>query len=458
MRKTQLIILFLLCAQVLFAQNAGKADALFQEGNYQDAKREYGLLLKHNPSSPLYLYRYARCAQELGEYQTAIEYFKKSGNRYDLKHFNLGEVYIRTGEIEKAVASYNKYLQTLRGPNEREEYVRAQLRKADNIQRYLRRVEKVQIIDSVEVPLDSLLTVYELSSETGSLDKDSTGQVVYTNQRKDLKMWAVQQDSTEILVCNRNLMDTWTTPDTLPREVNISTHQNYPYLLNDGVTLYFASKDTNGLGGYDIYVTRYNTYTQSYTNPENIGYPYNSDANDYLLVLDEAHQIGYFATDRHSRPGYVHIYTFLCTEQKSYWRDLPADSLWAYAQLHSMLRAERPTVFAHSTPDAEQQDINQEDKIFFVLNDSVVYTSIQDFTHPTASQKYQEWYDLQLQLEQDQCQLSALRKQYGEADEDVRKQLTPLILNLENKRSQLLVQSESLLRTIRRIESQGHHF
>ena len=80
----------------------------------------------------------------------------------------------------------------------------------------------------------------------------------------------------------------------------MSNVQNYPYMLSDGVTLYFASKDTNGLGGYDIYVTRYNTHTNTYTTPENLGFPYNSSANDYLMVIDELQQVGYFATDRFS--------------------------------------------------------------------------------------------------------------------------------------------------------------
>ena len=49
--------------------------------------------------------------------------------------------------------------------------------------------------------------------------------------------------------------------------------------MADGVTIYYAS-DGEGLGGYDIFVTRYNTNTDTYLVPENVGMPFNSPYND----------------------------------------------------------------------------------------------------------------------------------------------------------------------------------
>ena len=87
MQKIGIFILFLLCSMGAWAQNEVKANEWFQAADYSAAKKEYGLLLRRHPSSALFAYRYARCAQELGDYTTALEYFAKSGNRYDLKHF-----------------------------------------------------------------------------------------------------------------------------------------------------------------------------------------------------------------------------------------------------------------------------------------------------------------------------------------------------------------------------------
>ena len=132
MKRGQIIIVSLIClvAQLmgvgsLSAQNANKADGLFQAANYTAAQKEYGLLLKSNPNSALYLYRYARCAQELGDYWTAVKYFEKSGNRYDLKHYNLGEIYLHLGYPDEAIEAYTQYLKTLKADSERLPYILA---------------------------------------------------------------------------------------------------------------------------------------------------------------------------------------------------------------------------------------------------------------------------------------------------------------------------------------------
>lgn len=460
MAKSKIIIVSLLCFVAQFvwvialsAQNANKADGLFQAANYSEAQKEYGLLLKNYPTSALYLYRYARCAQELGDYMTAIRYFEKSGNRYDLKHYNLGEIYLQLGYPEQAIDAYEKYLNTLKTESDRKEYVLAQIYYAEKLQRYMRRVERVQIVDSVEIPLNDLLNAYPLSSETGTLRWNENGQLVYTNQRNDRKLWAATDCVNQLIVSSRNLMDTWTTPDTLPSVINMASDQNYPYLLSDGVTLYFASKDTSGLGGYDIYVSRYNTYTETYTNPENIGFPYNSSANDYLMVIDEIHQVGYFATDRRSKSGYVHVYTFIPTSEKSYWRNLSQDSLVAYAQLRYSLQVDEEKI---TKPNPSQYAVNPEsekEEIYFVLNDSVVYTAKTDFHSPIARNAYQEWHNMQRQMQLDKEILANLRLQYATSDDAEKKELTPQILQLEKKQSQSQQQCDELLQTIRKTES-----
>ena len=456
MRKLYFFILFIFFNVSIFAQNAVKADGLFQEANYLDAQKEYSLLLKRYPTSALYLYRYARCAQELGDYQTAIQYFEKSGNRYDLKHYNLGEIYMSLGYPESAIAAYETYLKNSKCTPERESHVRAQIRQAEKLQRYMRRVEKVQIIDSIDVPLDSLLTVYHLSSEAGTLMIDDLNRFIYMNQRGDRKMWATCQDSVSMIISSNKLMETWTTPDTLPKEVNMSDVQNYPYMLSDGVTLYFASKDTNGLGGYDIYVTRYNTHTNTYMTPENLGFPYNSSANDYLMVIDELQQIGYFATDRFSEDGYVRVYSFVVTPQKSYWRGLPVDSLVLYAQLRHAITADNQSIGNQQVVEEDTIISKTGTDVFFVLNDTVLYTSLQDFKNPISRKTYQEWVDADNQSKQNKIELDNLRLQYSMADNETRKKMTPLILDLENKWSQSIIQCEKLLHLVRSTELQAY--
>ena len=260
MRKIYSLILFLVCALLAVAQTHSSADKLFQAGDYVSAQDQYGKLLRSYPTHALYLYRYARCAQELGDLATALAYFDKAGDRYMLKYFYLGEIYLQQWNPDAAIAAYNKYLSSLTESNERESYIAQQIAYAEKLQRYLRRVERLEIIDSVLVPLNSSLITHSLSLslEAGQLQFDSIAGLQFTNQRGDHRLWSQLVDSTQILLSSHRLLDTWTTPDTLPQTINFTTCQLSPYMLNDGVTLYFAAEDTNGIGGLDIYVSRYN--------------------------------------------------------------------------------------------------------------------------------------------------------------------------------------------------------
>ena len=454
MRKIYSLILFLACALLAMAQTHSSADKLFQAGDYTAAQEQYGKLLRSYPREALYLYRYARCAQELGDFPTALQYFDKAGDRYMLKYFYLGEIYLQQWHAEAAIEAYNKYLSSLTEPSEREPYVAQQIARAEKLQRYLRRVERLEIIDSVLVPLNSSLITHglSLSLEAGRLQYDSLGGIGFTNQRGDHHLWSQRVDSSQVLLSSHRLLDTWTTPDTLPATINFTACQISPYLLNDGVTLYFAAQDPNGLGGLDIYISRYNTATELYTAPENLGFPYNSPANEYMLILDENQGVGYLATDRFAPQGYVHIYSWAIPEQRQYCRGMDPDTLAAYAQLRAFYKAERLDN-APSETSAPSEPSATHDAISFVINDSVIYTSVDDFLSPGARRLFIEWEQLQERLTKEQNQLEELRIQYMQADEPTQGTLASQILKLERELEQLQERFLALPREIRQKET-----
>lgn len=446
MRKILFFIVCIASAMTLLGQTPSSADSQFKKGDYAKAQKSYKALIKSYPNQPLYLYRYARCAQELGDDVTAIKYFKKSGERYKLKYFYMGDSYLRLWKIDDALTAYNTYRE--KQPNERKKQIQERIDYAEMMQRYMRRVEQLQLIDSVNVPLDSMLHVIKLSAEAGQLALDAQNSIVYTNQRGDRKIWATTHKSNRILVSSQRLLDRWSRTDTLPQNINFTKKQCSPYLLNDGVTIYFAAEDKNGIGGLDIYVSRYNTATESYTIPENIGMPYNSPANEYMLILDEARKVGYLATDRFAKKGRVHIYSFVIPEQKQYWRNISDELLIAYARLQK---------FKHFTEDIaevtqKKEHIGQTSEFCFVINDSIVYHSVDDFQKPTAKEKFEEWRQVEEKQQSKQLELDELRQQYATAEEDTKKELTPIILQLEKNLSQLYNRYQSLLQEIRKLE------
>ena len=454
MRKFRLLILLLICcAGTVSAQNASTANQLFEAGEYAAAQAAYRHLLAGNPRSPLYAYRYARCAQESGDYTTAIAYFDRAGERYPLKYFYLGEIYMQTWEGEKAVSAYENYLRLSASPNDREPYIREQIRKAEKRQRYLRRVEKVEILDSVEVSIDSMVLVCAVSAEAGTLTADGAGGMMYTNQRGDRRLWSAPCDTGRKIVSSHRLLDQWTVPDTLPESVNRGTVQMSPYVLSDGITLYFASNDSDGLGGLDLYVSRYNTATETYTHPENLGYPFNSEANEYLMVIDETRHTGYFATDRFSPAGRVRVYSFVHKEQKEYWRGIRQDSLVAYAQLRRVLHADSIQAERAEVPQMMPQDADKEEnEVLFVVNDTTVYTSEDDFRSAEARALFDEWQALQAQAAAEKERLEQLRREYSEADAAQRKQMSEEMLRMEQALREEAARAKTLLNTARQNE------
>ena len=454
MQKIIIFIVCMACSITLLGQTPSSADTQFKAGKYAEAQKAYKALIKSYPSNPLFSYRYARCAQELGDDSTAIEYFILSGNRYNLKHLYIGDSYLRLWNADAAIESYHRYQE--KEPEERQEYVQQKLAEAEKLQRYLRRVEKIQVIDSVEIAIDHMLDVVKLSAEAGHLSLDSMHSIVYTNQRNDKRIWATHHEDGRILLTSHRLMDHWSNSDTLPTSINFAADQCSPYLLSDGVTLYFAAEDENGIGGLDIYISRYNTTTETYTTPENIGMPYNSPANEYMMVIDEVHQVGYLVTDRSSKPGFVHVYSFAIPEQKQYWRNLENKQLVKYAKLQQFELYTEDIAPSIEVTEVELPQITEQSveigDFRFVINDSVVYYSIDNFQVSDAKDKYLEWKTVEAQLQTEAQQLTELRKDYAAADEIERKALAPSIMQLEKNQYLLAQRCQSLLYDIRQIE------
>lgn len=448
MKRVFLSIAVLCISAICLAQSAANADQLFTTGNYPAAKTIYEQLTRKNPTNTLYLYRYARCAQETGDHKTAIEYFLRAGDRYILKHFFLGESYMALWYNQEAIESYEKYLDVATN-EERTEHINKQIVLAQKRLRYLRRVENITVIGYEELPVKSLLNAYKLSSNAGTLSQDINGAITFTAQRGDRCIFAMKSDSVSLLGNRFRLLDQWGKADTLPETVNISTEQNYPFCLDDGVTVYFASNHPDGMGGLDIYITRYNTATETFTTPENIGFPFNSTGNDYMFAIDEEKGIGYFATDRFSTNDSVRVYTFLIKEPKTYLHGLSTDSLAMYAQLKVYNQTDTIEILTESKTDIT----TTEESIFFVINDSTIYTTMDDFHSNEAKKLYDDYIHQNAQLEAISTQLESLRMQYTEAEEEEKKNLQQNILTLEKGKNMLAKTVRKTLLKIRQEEN-----
>ncbi|HWB62458.1 MAG TPA: carboxypeptidase regulatory-like domain-containing protein, partial [Chitinophagales bacterium] len=117
----------------------------------------------------------------------------------------------------------------------------------------------------------------------------------------------------DIYMCTREIGGQWGTPVNLGPKVNTSGDDMFPFIADDG-TLYFASNGHLGLGGLDVFSTsmvKTGNKMVTWTEPENLGYPINTNADDFNYIISKDNKHGYFSSNRPGGQGDDDIYSFV---------------------------------------------------------------------------------------------------------------------------------------------------
>lgn len=90
-------------------------------------------------------------------------------------------------------------------------------------------------------------------------------------------------------------LKTWSEPINLGPNINTAFMEDYPYLANDGVTLYFSSKGQIGYGGLDIFMAkRLDDSWTKWSKPQNLGPFVNTKADDKGFTIAAEGDHAYF--------------------------------------------------------------------------------------------------------------------------------------------------------------------
>ena len=450
-------ILFLFCSLFLCevsAQTLEQARALFTKGEYEKAKPVFKRYVKSQPSNGNYNYWYGVCCLKTGEAEEAVKPLEMAvKKRVASGQLYLGQAYNETYRFEEAVECFEEYIADLKKRKRATEEAEKLLEKSKADLRMLKGVEDVCIIDSFVVDKATFLNAYKISEESGKLftfnDFFQTGGdhegTVYETEIGNKIYYSEKGERGSLDILSKNkLQNEWSNGRPLPGSINDAGNANYPYVMADGVTIYYAS-DGEGLGGYDIFVTRYNTNTDTYLVPENVGMPFNSPYNDYMYVIDEYNNLGWFASDRYQPEGKVCIYVFIPNESKQVYNYEAMDpkQIVALAQLHSLKTTWKDQKEVDSARKRLEDAINHKPQeqfvadFEFVIDDHATYYHLDDFKSPQAKDLFKRYQTKEKDYRQQENKLDNQRQWYARANKEEKAKIAPSILDLEKRVRQM---------------------
>lgn len=324
----------------------------------------------------------------------------------------------------------------------------------------LSHVEKIVVVDSITVNKADFLNAYRISPSTGRLlkgdevlkmlqgtrlpatfkGKPSTG---FTNEFNDYLVWA-QPDSTGFLriaetsrlndgswaeprfasaVLNDGTIEIADEPDDDPEAASeagerqaVWANAAFPFMADDGQTLYFASDNDRSLGGLDIFVATKDPADGSFYIPGNLGLPFNSPYDDYMMVLDNETGVGWWATDRNQLEDQITIYVYALTENRENV-DPSDENLERFASLQGWqeLQDDSAVALRNSLKKAVSQirKVDTRTPEFFLLTPSgTAYRFFSDFTNSQAASLMKDYLRQQEKVDGLKNNLESLRGEY----------------------------------------------
>ncbi len=89
----------------------------------------------------------------------------------------------------------------------------------------------------------------------------------------------------------------WSKPKNLDTNINTEGNEMSPFIHFDKKTLYFTSDFFPGMGKFDIFCSKKDTIG-NWSKPINLGFPINTEADEYRLVIDPLGEKAFFSSER----------------------------------------------------------------------------------------------------------------------------------------------------------------
>ncbi|MEW5846454.1 MAG: hypothetical protein AB1777_09360 [Bacteroidota bacterium] len=306
------------------------ADSLLKEKNYTKAIPIYLELFNQYPRDPDIQYALGVCyLYGTKNIEMALKYLKDASTAEvnTMVYFHLAEALRLSYQFNDAIDYYRRFVVSGGSPDIKLDEVEKLVTTCENGSFLTRYVYNPSVFDRKETNPGNFLNLYSSILPEGSftnvpenlrtaIDKQMnyTGVMFYPKSIKpgDYLYYSSYGKSTSwgTDIFRIQLLDNgkWSKPENLGDTINSALNEEYPFLMPDGVTLYFASKGHYGMGGYDIYKSVYNPEKKQWSTPENLGFPINSTYDDFLFLTGSNDTLACFTSNRLHMPDTLNVF------------------------------------------------------------------------------------------------------------------------------------------------------
>ncbi|HPP90712.1 hypothetical protein [Tenuifilum sp.] len=306
------------------------ADSLLNAKSYTKAIPKYKELLVQFPRDPEIKYALGVCyLYGTRDVEMALKYLKdaSTSDLNTMVYFYLAEALRQSYQFNEAIDYYRRFVVSGGSPDIKLDEVEKLVTACENGSFLTRYVYSPTVFDRKQASPSNFLNYYSSLLPEGSFtpvpenlrtvtDKQMgyTSVMFYPKNIKpgDYLYYSSYGKSTSwgTDIFRIQLLDNgkWSKPENLGDIINSSLNEEYPFIMPDGVTLYFASKGHYGMGGYDIYKSVYNADKKQWSTPENLGFPVNSTYDDFLFLTSNNDTLACFTSNRLSMPDTLNVF------------------------------------------------------------------------------------------------------------------------------------------------------
>ena len=304
------------------------AGELFQKEDYVKALPLYSQLLSLYPKDPNYNYRFGVCLLfSDADKEKPVKYLEYASSKEEVDpevFFYLGRTYHLNYRFDDAIGAYHKFNQ--KGNSQSKSALRAdrQIEMCNNGKKLVRNSTSLVVIEKKELKENDFYRSYALGDFGGKIIvKPEEFKTSADNRKKEKSILFLPDGPKEIFFASYGTNDKngkdiykveklangeWSKPISLGAVINTPYDEDFPFLHPDGTTLYFCSKGHSSMGGYDIFKSILNKYTNTWSPPVNLNFPINSPDDDILFITDGNEKTAYFSSGRASIKGNILVY------------------------------------------------------------------------------------------------------------------------------------------------------